>query len=858
MRFCFPFLFLISTLLVLPVHLLGQHPLHLEANRSLSGGSSLTPQAQLSFTLQTRAVGIDFDFLHSYDVSANSQLEVSLFDNEIIMFEVIRRSSHPNQTEYAITKAANGSSKYMVSAWQDGRYASNIIDYESGRFYTIRYSDEQGVHLLSEISYEQMDVLQCGLDHSVIDKQHEMLHNAGEGRPVPFPKIPTELLEETTATIDVMLVYTPFAAEWAQANEGGIDVSVSLMMAMSQLAMDLSEIDLEFRLVALKEVDYDERDESSITHIQRLTAGPHLFLGEEFEGYMEEVHEYRDQYGADLVGMLAVISDVGGLAWILNTPQGLPDFGFSFNRIQQLTRTFTLVHEFGHNFGSNHSRLQNSNPAPESGGLFEYSTGWRWTGANGSSYASVMAYNEGSIPAPVFSSPDLSWGGGQTGTLSDPTGPADNARSIQEIRHVIAGYRANVTDPPVFSVSDLLVSVELMPGEEINWPLFVENSGDGRLNWRLGLDSDEGHFESGGVYESYNFTAGEGFPQGSHVSLNGWTAIPGDGSYTFEISDKNPSSGEAHLRLPPAEGDWAGIAGPPLDGLSSSYEVSFDVYFPENLFFSIYMIAQRQSVRMFLRSGSIDLVHSTVDFGVTQQSVQYNHKRDAYRRVNLVVLTDRNEVILRYDGEEIARFISDNNIIMPEQIMFFTQSGTGQFIDAPVDIDNLVLREFDPNMEWIAPIEKQAGSLAGGESDMIELNIQAGDLDFGLYRKELVFSSDDFQNPTFTVPVELIITDTPTSVPDYDQLPERITLSQNYPNPFNPSTTISFTLNEGTNARLDIFTIQGQRVATIADGFHPAGTHSISFDASRLASGMYIYRLRSGAETLSRTMMLVK
>ncbi|MCH8558001.1 MAG: T9SS type A sorting domain-containing protein [Balneolia bacterium] len=845
-------------MLLLPVHLYGQQSLHLEVNSPLSDGSSLTPQAQLSFTLQTRALGIDFGLLHSDAVSADSKLDVSLFDNTSVTFEVSRLSSHLNQTQSAITKAVDGRSVYMVSAWQDERYASNIIDYENGRFYTIRYSDEHGVHLLSEISYEQMDVLQCGLDHSAMDKQHEMMHLAGEGRPVPFPQIPTELLDETTATIDVMLVYTPFAAQWAQANEGGIDVSVSLMMAMSQLAMDLSEIDLEFRLVALKEVDYDERDESSLTHIQRLTAGPHLDLGEEFSGYMEEVHEYRDQYGADLVGMLAVISDVGGLAWILNNPQGLPDFGFSFNRIQQLTRTFTLVHEFGHNFGSNHSRLQNSNPAPEAGGLFEYSTGWRWTGDNGTSYASVMAYNEGSIPAPVFSSPDLSWGGGQAGTLNDPTGPADNARSIQEIRHVIAGYRANVTDPPVFSVSDPLITIELLPGEEISWPFFVENSGDGRLNWRLGLDSNEGQYESGDVFQSYNFTAGEGFPQGSHMSLNGWTAIPGNGSYSFEISDKNPSSGQTHLRLPPAEGDWAGIAGPALEGLSSSYEVSFDVYFPENLFFSIYMTAERQSVRMFLRSGSIDLVHSTVDFGVTQQSIQYNHKRDAYRRVNLVVLTNRNEVILRYDDEEIARFVSDNDIIMPERIMFFTQSGTGQFIDAPVDIDNLVLREFDPNMEWIAPIGKQAGSLAGGESEMIELNIQARDLDFGLYRKELVFSSDDFRNPTFTVPVEVIITDTPTSAPDYDQIPDRITLSQNYPNPFNPSTTISFTINEGTDARLDVYTIQGQRVATIADGFYSAGTHSISFDASRLASGMYIYRLRSGAETLSRTMMLLK
>ena len=858
--------FVIIILLLLQASAFGQQSLHLHSAEQHPGFQSLSAfnyESDLApFELRNKAIKIEFDALHSLKESQSNSINVSLFDDEAITFDTTRRSSFGNRSEAVISASADGSPVYMIGAWKGDRYASNIMDYQTGRFYTVRFNADIGTHLLSEISYEEMNVLECGLSHTTEEVQLQLMQSAknklSDSSP-PLPLIPSEILNNTTATIDVMLIHTPLAREWADVNEGGIDVSVSLMMAMSQFAMDISEIDLEFRLVALEEVDYNETAEPTLTHIMRLTAGPHLNLGPEFEGYLEDVHIKRDQFGADLVGMLAVISDVGGMAWILDTTEGRPDFAFSVNRIQQLTRSFTLVHEFGHNFGSNHSRVQSQNPAPAEGGLFEYSAGWRWTGTNGTSFASVMAYNEGSIPAPVFSNPNLSWAGTPTGTLDDPTGPANNALSVNEAKHVLAGYRPATIDPPEFLVSEHQIHIELMPGQEISYPLTVENNGDSRLNWRLGLDADEGQYESGNITQMINFTAEEGFPAGSYTNVNGWTAIPNNGGYSFEISSANPSTGHTHLRLPPGSDDpWVGAGGPQLLGLSPNYEVSFDVYFPKNLLFTVYLLSERQSARLFFFPNSIELVHTTLDFGTTRKMVQYNHKRDSYKRVNIIVSTDRNELILRYDDVEISRFISDNDIFLPDRILFYSQSATGEFINAPIDIDNLVFRDFDLNKEWISPIEKMAGSLGSNESDTINLSIRAGDLDFGTYRKELVFSSDDFQNPLVTVPVELIITDTPTSTPEAAELPENISLSQNYPNPFNPTTNITFNLAEAGDIRVDVYTIQGQRVATLAEGLHGAGSHNVSFDASRLASGMYIYRLRSGTETLSRTMMLVK
>lgn len=89
-------------------------------------------------------------------------------------------------------------------------------------------------------------------------------------------------------------------------------------------------------------------------------------------------------------------------------------------------------------------------------------------------------------------------------------------------------------------------------------------------------------------------------------------------------------------------------------------------------------------------------------------------------------------------------------------------------------------------------------------------------------------------------------------------VPQNYELRQNYPNPFNPSTNISFELPEQAEITLDVYNVSGQRVATVATGTYQAGVHTVQFDASNLASGIYVYRLRSGAFTQTQKMMLVK
>lgn len=91
-----------------------------------------------------------------------------------------------------------------------------------------------------------------------------------------------------------------------------------------------------------------------------------------------------------------------------------------------------------------------------------------------------------------------------------------------------------------------------------------------------------------------------------------------------------------------------------------------------------------------------------------------------------------------------------------------------------------------------------------------------------------------------------------------NEIPTQTSLRQNYPNPFNPTTVISYQLSVSDNVRLAVYDILGRQVAILANGNISAGSHQVTFDASGLASGMYIYRLEAGGEVFTRRMTLVK
>jgi len=93
------------------------------------------------------------------------------------------------------------------------------------------------------------------------------------------------------------------------------------------------------------------------------------------------------------------------------------------------------------------------------------------------------------------------------------------------------------------------------------------------------------------------------------------------------------------------------------------------------------------------------------------------------------------------------------------------------------------------------------------------------------------------------------------------------TLGQNYPNPFNPSTNISYTLPEAAQVRMEIFNMNGQKIKTLTDNYHPAGSYALTWNGedlfgSQVPSGMYVYKIfargQTGTFTETKKMLFLK
>lgn len=97
-----------------------------------------------------------------------------------------------------------------------------------------------------------------------------------------------------------------------------------------------------------------------------------------------------------------------------------------------------------------------------------------------------------------------------------------------------------------------------------------------------------------------------------------------------------------------------------------------------------------------------------------------------------------------------------------------------------------------------------------------------------------------------------------TDVEKYSGVPTDYTLFQNYPNPFNPSTSIKVAIPKEGNVKLTVYNILGEEVAVLANGYMTAGYHNFNFDASKLTSGMYLYRVEANQFVSVKKMLLIK
>ncbi len=166
-------------------------------------------------------------------------------------------------------------------------------------------------------------------------------------------------------------------------------------------------------------------------------------------------------------------------------------------------------------------------------------------------------------------------------------------------------------------------------------------------------------------------------------------------------------------------------------------------------------------------------------------------------------------------------------------------------IETPGDFSNYVYSD------WPIPI-----NLAYTDSDLMTggtMGEPVGDLNW--FPAQKAGWNEAAENTTLE---NMLQTGTLTAVEHPGTQPRTFALSQNYPNPFNPSTIISFSIPKAGYVSLKVYSVLGQEIATLVNGFRQAQTYSVEFGGTGLASGIYFYTIKYDNQSISKKMLLLK
>ena len=227
------------------------------------------------------------------------------------------------------------------------------------------------------------------------------------------------------SVIDVLVVYTQVARS-AAGGTGAIEAEIGLAVALTNNSYDNSLVDTQLNVVHVAEVDYNESGSYS-QHLNRLTSTN--------DGFMDNVHALRDQYGADMVALLVDDGQFCGIAWLMqNLSPGFEASAFSVTSWFCAAGNLTFAHELGHNMGCAHDR------ANAGGAVFSYAYGFQQLAGP---FRTVMAYNcPGGCPrVQHFSNPDVLYLNLPTGVDIEQPDSAHNALTINQTAFTVSNFR---------------------------------------------------------------------------------------------------------------------------------------------------------------------------------------------------------------------------------------------------------------------------------------------------------------------------------------------------------------------------------------------------------------------------------
>ena len=237
---------------------------------------------------------------------------------------------------------------------------------------------------------------------------------------------------DSGTAFDVLVVYTANARS-AAGGTAAMGALIDLAIDETNTIYQNSDISLEVNLVHQQEVDYDEGT-SAAEFAQAL-----YDVKARTDGEMDEVHQLRDYYVADLVSLIIDNASYCGIAYLMKPLS--PTFeshAFSVVYYNCATGYYSFAHEMGHNMGCHHA--VGDAGLQQGAGLFNYSHGWRFT-ANSTTYRTVMAYSPGTR-IDHFSNPDIDFLGVPTGQDLGESDESHNALTINNVANTISNFRS--------------------------------------------------------------------------------------------------------------------------------------------------------------------------------------------------------------------------------------------------------------------------------------------------------------------------------------------------------------------------------------------------------------------------------
>lgn len=412
---------------------------------------------------KARPFALNPELRNHSNITIGDTLRLSLFTDKEYLSVIQSRTTDVNGTTVLVAKLTGFQFAWCFISLTEQSALVTVDIPERKEKYTTRFQPQKNTQYLVQLDENKLDILKDGqmttesmnsfqqnirpnnIDKSTqIRKENINLQNSGELKAALLtPSV------DDSAQIDILVVYTPAAREWADTHEGGINNTISQAMAKCNLVSCNSKLGIKFNLVHSTVVDYSETGNSTID-LNNLT-----------EGSISNVYSIRDAVAADLVVFFTQMYDVGGRAWLLDNRDGNNEYGYSAIRIQQASE-LTTIHEIGHNLGASHHKEQNFEPGPTSWSNWPentWSAGWRWKGDDNNYYCDVMTYPDGyyfsdgitHTQIPYFSDPSVNFQGQSAGHAAE----ANNVRTIREMKHAVANYCESklLKTPTVYTVN---------------------------------------------------------------------------------------------------------------------------------------------------------------------------------------------------------------------------------------------------------------------------------------------------------------------------------------------------------------------------------------------------------------------